>query len=353
MPRFAIQPVFLAAALLLASPGLGTAQAQDRVLGTITATGNGTVTIHPATGADVTVTLAPNAHILRTAPDAKSLAGATPIAATDLAVGDRVLAKLVPGGNTAALLVAMKSGDLAQQHETQAAAWRANGVAGVVATVEGGTITLKPHGTTPALIIHTTPATVYRRYSPVSTSFADTQPGKLTDVRPGDQLRARGARTGNDIAGEEIVAGSFQNIAGTVVSTDASANTLTLTDLATRHPVTLHVTPETQFRKLPEFFAKRLASHEAGGTPAAPHASGDSTEALLERAPVIQLGDLHKGDAVMIVASGPDAQTPSAITIIAGVEPLLSAPSGSSNELFSASWNLGGGGGGEAGGGPQ
>ena len=45
----------------------------------------------------------------------------------------------------------------------------------------------------------------------------------------------------------------------------------------------------------------------------------------------------------MIVASGPDAPETIAITLIAGVEPLLEASPEASAGLFSASWNLGGG----------
>ncbi len=51
----------------------------------------------------------------------------------------------------------------------------------------------------------------------------------------------------------------------------------------------------------------------------------------------------------MSVASGPGAAQPTAITVIAGVEPLLTASPEAGAGLFSASWNLGGGGETEAG----
>jgi hypothetical protein len=75
---------------------------------------------------------------------------------------------------------------------------------------------------------------------------------------------------------------------------------------------------------------------------------------MLQRAPVVQLTDLHKGDAVMIVATQVASGSLTACTLLAGVEPILDASAGQS--LFSASWNLGGqggGGGGDAGGGQQ
>jgi hypothetical protein len=69
---------------------------------------------------------------------------------------------------------------------------------------------------------------------------------------------------------------------------------------------------------------------------------------------MIQLAELHHGDAVLIVATQVAPGSLTACTLLAGVEPILDASAGQS--LFSASWNLGGqggGGGGDAGGGQQ
>jgi 3-dehydroquinate synthase class II len=60
---------------------------------------------------------------------------------------------------------------------------------------------------------------------------------------------------------------------------------------------------------------------------------------MLSRAPTIQLADLKKGDAVMIVST--DGVTDvTAITLVAGVEPLLEAPAASS---LLNNWSMGGG----------
>jgi len=63
---------------------------------------------------------------------------------------------------------------------------------------------------------------------------------------------------------------------------------------------------------------------------------------LLNRAPSIQLGDLKKGDAVMLVATDGTDEV-SAITLLAGVEPLLEAPAASQNLLSNWSLNSGAG----------
>ena len=74
---------------------------------------------------------------------------------------------------------------------------------------------------------------------------------------------------------------------------------------------------------------------------------------MLNRLPAATLADLQKGDAVMIVSTegtAPEAVT--AITLLSGVEPILTAPPASQASLLSG-WGLGegGGGGGEAAGG--
>jgi hypothetical protein len=72
---------------------------------------------------------------------------------------------------------------------------------------------------------------------------------------------------------------------------------------------------------------------------------------MLQRAPSVQLTDLHPGDAVMIVATAGASDTATAITLLAGVEPMLQASTKASQSLFSSSWSLGGGG--DAGGAAQ
>ena len=64
--------------------------------------------------------------------------------------------------------------------------------------------------------------TVIRRYAPDSVKFDDAKPGTLDQIKPGDQLRARGTKNadGNELAAEEIVSGTFRNVAGVVVATD-------------------------------------------------------------------------------------------------------------------------------------
>ena len=72
------------------------------------------------------------------------------------------------------------------------------------------------------LAVHVSKETIIRRYAPDSVKFDDAKPGTLDQIKPGDQLRARGTKNadGNELAAEEIVSGTFRNVAGMVVATD-------------------------------------------------------------------------------------------------------------------------------------
>jgi hypothetical protein len=63
---------------------------------------------------------------------------------------------------------------------------------------------------------------------------------------------------------------------------------------------------------------------------------------MLSRAPAIQFADLKKGDAVMLVSTD-GATDVTAITLLAGVEPLLEAPAASQMLLNNWSMNSGAG----------
>ena len=364
-----------AAGPLQAAP-VGAAQQQtapaaaSRMVGLITAIDGKTLTIKPDTGDTVKVTVSDTAKVVQTAPGAKTLAGATPIQFSDLTVGDRVLVALHPSDDGSAPLattvVAIKQADLAQKQQADQADWQKRGVGGIVKAVDtaAGTVTISSGSRT--LTIHATPKTIVRRYDPESIKFSDAKPSALTQIHAGDQLRARGDREGTDVNAEEIIAGSFRNIAATVVSVDAAANSITVNDLVTKKPVVIHITADSQLHKLPSEMAQRLAArfkrqnggngngNGAGEHPAADSGNGQARSAdpsqLLQRTPAVQIADLHKGDAVMIVATQgtPDAAT--AVTLLAGVEPILSASPSATQSVFSAaSWNIGGGGGEESG----
>jgi hypothetical protein len=70
--------------------------------------------------------------------------------------------------------------------------------------------------------------------------------------------------------------------------------------------------------------------------------SGDFQQ-MLNHMPAVALADLHKGDAVMMVATEGTASSPSAtITLLSGVEPILEAAPNASQAMMLTPWSLGG-----------
>jgi hypothetical protein len=62
---------------------------------------------------------------------------------------------------------------------------------------------------------------------------------------------------------------------------------------------------------------------------------------ILSRMPSVALGDLQKGDAVMIVSTVGEGEQPgNAITMLAGVEPILTAAPNASQAMMLAPWSL-------------
>src|ERR1017187_4528624 len=153
----------------------------------------------------------------------------------------------------------------------------------MVKAVDAGAETIKiSTGTLAAkdVAIHVSKNTIIRRYAPDSVKFDDAKPGSFDQIKSGDQLRARGTRSadGNELTADEIVSGTFRNIAGTVVATDQGNNSVTVMDLASRRPVTLKITADSQLHKLPPVMAQRIAiglkGQGPGGGPGGATAAG-------------------------------------------------------------------------------
>lgn len=369
-----VSAAFAAATLhpAFAKAGQTAPAATARLLGTVTAVNSDTITVKSDAGVVSTITVSDATRIVRTEPGQRDLSSATPIHVQDLAIGDRVLVRATPdsaaNSYTAQAVIAMKKSDIAQRQQQEREEWQKRGVGGIVKSIDtaGGTVVVASGPRT--ITIHTTPKTIVRRYAPDSVKFDDAKVSTLDQIKPGDQLRARGERSadGTEVNADEIVAGSFRNIAATIASVNPASQTLTVTDLATKKHVVIRVTPDSQMHRLaPEMaqaIAGRLKAAPAGEQPVAAGARppaengggmgagrpggqrGGDLSQMLQRAPSVQLTDLHPGDAVMIVATEGASDTATAITLLAGVEPMLQASTKASQSLFSSSWSLGGGG---------
>ncbi len=368
--------VVFAVALLLAGQ---TARAQAspeakgvRTVGVVKSISSGSITVTADSGETVAASLQDDTKIIRVAPGQKDLKEASPLKVEDVQIGDRILVRGIPGASgqplKAVTIIVMKQADVASKQEQQRDDWQKRGVGGLVTGVDAavGTITISlGPGTAGApaktLTIRTTKDTVLRRYAANSIKFDDAKARPISDIKSGDQLRARGSKNadGTELAAEEIISGSFRNIEGTILAKDEAATTLTVQDLLTKRPVIVKLGSDSTMKALPPEMAQRIAVRLKGGAGAsggtgsgggarqtgsgggASGPGGGGTPDLqrfLSRLPSKGLADLKKGDAVMIVATeGGDGTPVTAITLLAGVEAILTAaPNGTLS-----SWTLG------------
>lgn len=380
-------------AALLLPVALSAQTALVKAVGTVKSTNGNSVVLTTDAGNEITVNFLPNARIVRAAPGQTDLKGATPVQISDVQVGDRLATRGTANADnsvTASAAIVMKQSDIAALQEREREEWR-RGVGGIVKLVDPATSTITIANALQAggkpIAIHLSSQTAIRRYSPDSVKFDDAKPGTLDQIKAGDQLRARGTRSedGTEFTAQAIVSGTFRNIAGTVAATNAADNSITITDLATKKPVTVRVGPDSMVRRLPQPMAMGIAMRLKGGTFGAPaggpaagagqgnaehHWQGNGAagappggpgegmgsgnfrrngappdfQQMLARMPAASISELHKGDAVILVATeGSAASEPTAITLLTGVEPILSAaPAGSSAAATILSpWNLG------------
>lgn len=396
----AISPAFVSARAQAQQPDQQTAI--QKQVGAIQSIEGNAVTITTDTGASATVNVQPTTKIVRVEPGQTDLKNAVPMDFRDLQIGDRIFVRWKASDTAQPVnaigIIAMKRADVdaKQQHERDD--WQKRSVGGLVTAVDPATkiisISVTAIGGKKSIAVNITPKTVFRRYAPDSVKFDDAKPSSLDQVKSGDQLRALGTRSadGSTVDAEEIVTGSFRNIAGTINSIDATANSLTVLDLITKKPVLVKVSDQTQLRKLTPEVAQRIAfrlkaaggaqandstapgaAAPPGGAPSGSSSAGQNAQPggsqrgsgagaagaggsngrpgggpadlqqILNRMPAAALSDFRKGDAVMAVSTeGTNSGGVTAITLVGGVETILEAAASSGSQMMTLSpWSLG------------
>ncbi|HEY0307616.1 MAG TPA: hypothetical protein VGB94_05605 [Acidobacteriaceae bacterium] len=335
------------------TPAAATSSA-GRAGGTVQTITGSDLTLKTDTGQLYTVHVKDGARLLQVPPGSKDLSAAQPFALSDITAGDRILVNGTPGDApasiTAVRIVLMKEAAIADLHAKEQADWQHRGSGGLVKSVDSAAQTIWITSGGKSVTIQLQRNTILRRYAPDSVAFESAQPGTFAQIRPGDQLRVRGSRSedGTIITADEVVSGSFLNVAGPITAVDATLGTLTVKDLTTKRSILVHTTAVTSLRKLDArasaMFLARLsgtngAAHPASAAPTTSTSPAGAPEsaprthpnmdlaAIIQRMPAITLADLHTGDAVMLVASASSDATTSvtAITVLGGVEQVLSA----------------------------
>ena len=190
---------------------------------------------------------------------------------------------------------------------------------------------------------------------------------------------------GLSVKADEVLSGSIHKPFRAHHQRDATSGKITLKDLATKKMMTVSVTPNTSIRKMPAQMAQMFAARTQGGGQGGVEPwrvrwrpgrrrgagrcrrrwctggpggqggaggmrrAGSDLSSMLSRFPTESLSDLNKGDAIMVVATEPTpgATAVTAVTVLSGVEPILTANPNGGMDLSGWSMGQGPGGGGE------
>src|SRR6266567_9132910 len=321
-------------------------------------------------GVIFTVNLSDKTQYKRMAPGERTMTSATDITLADVGQGDRVWARWRAGSDQktvpSAQVVVMSKADVAKKQEQERAEWRKRGVSGIVTSVNPSTkeITVSSRslmGTPQAVIIPITDKVLIRRYPPDTIpKYSEAKPSKFEEVKVEDQLRALGDKSadGTHLTAEEVVFGTFKVVGGTVTAIDAAANQIKINDLKTKKPITIVLKPDSVLRRWPENMPAMVGGgmgpgaggpakagagpgqgqpqaqgqapqRPQGAGPGAPQGGGPrgggmNVADMLERLPTISINEVKVGDMIIMSSlSGSDPTQFTAISLVTGVEPLL------------------------------
>jgi len=387
------------------APGSQSPSPAIKPVGVVTQIGTGSFTLRTDAGPELAVQLPEGVAVLRVPPGSKDLKAATRISVTDISTGDRVLVrgKLSDDQKSVAAtsVIVMTRADIASAHDAERLEWQRRSVGGLVKAVnpEAKELTISVPNTPPTpgnathpMTISLAPNAALLRYAPGSVKFSDANPGTFDQIKVGDQVRALGTKSedGSKFTAEKMVSGSFRNLAATVISVHAEDGSVLVKDLASGQPVLVKTNADSKLHTLPQFIAMMIANFNAGQMPggtmqgrpaggvspaggaggrtagggAGPGGMGGrfggggqgggfggaprDFNQMLERTPALVLGDLKPNDAVIVVSTeGALPSEVTAIVLLAGVEPILSARPKGSNEVNLGPWTMGMGGGDE------
>jgi len=336
------------------------------------------IVIKTDAGSTVTVSITDKTTYKRLAPGETSLTNAADIAFTDVAEGDRIMArgtvaedrKSVP----AVQVIVMTKGDLAKKQEAERMEWRRRGILGVISALKPDTkeitISHRTMAGTQAVVMQVSDKTEMRRYAPDSIKFGDAKPSSFSELKVGDQLRALGDRAEDPLHfnPQKIVTGAFRTVGGVVTAVDPATGEIKMNELEKKTPLTIVIKHDAVLRRFPPAsemgammggFGRRpdgaggpggaggaqpqgqgqgqaqaprpqgsgapAAGGPGAGGPGAGRAGGGfNINDMLERLPIISLADVKVGDTIIVSSTqGIDPTRLTAISLVTGADTLL------------------------------
>jgi len=248
-----------------------------RVIGEVTATDPAAekITIRSDAGGTITILLQEKTSYLRVPPGERDLKKAVKITPGEIGVGDRVLARgrwaedqrTIP----AVAIIVMTRAELARKGEKESAEWQKRALAGTVSTLNPETHEITVSVRSPEgmrrMIVEPAEHAIFRRYAPDSVRLRDAKSSSFAELKVGDSLRILGERNaeGTRIKPEQIVSGSFRNIAGIINAVDAPAGEIKITDLVTKKPLIVRIHPDSVVRRMPPATASATGNRAPAG----------------------------------------------------------------------------------------
>jgi hypothetical protein len=325
----------------------------------------GQMVVKTDAGSVVTVNLTEKTVYERMPPGETDRTKAVKIALTDITVGDGVYArgyvatdrKSVP----AQQVIVVSQSDIAKKQEKERSEWRQRGLSGIIESVNPQTkeitVTTRAAEGPKPVIIPISDKVKMRRYAPDSIKFSDAKKSSLEELKAGDQLRAKGDKSpdGARFQAEEIVTGSFRTVGGPITAIDAATGEVKINDMQSKQPLTVVIRKDSTLKRIPADFMQMMAqgggaggpgagappqggggARPAGGAGAPPQGGpggpgggpggggGFDIQRIIENLPAATLAELKPGEMVLISSTtGADPTRVTAITFVAGVEPIL------------------------------
>jgi hypothetical protein len=310
-------------------------------------------------------------------------------------------------GAPAVFLYFTKQTDLAQRQKKSDDDWATQSVNGTVKSVDvpGKKVVITARlGFGPAkdVTLDAAGSVEYLRFSLDNGKYEPNTAG-LSPIQTGDQVRVLGAKNADqtEIKLEAIMSGTFKSVPVLVKSVDTATGSILATDLVSKKPVTINIKPDTLLKRLDDATALLMARRlnpsfqaEGGGRggrgggrgqgAAAPggNAGGGNPEAagqapgtvkagafgagggrggqggggrgggrnadpnkVLDQQPSIELADLKPGEPVVVTgAPSTDMAKMTAVSVVAGVDPILRAAPQNGPDPLGGNWNFGGAG---------
>lgn len=329
---------FLPVAALLLQPVVEVrsqeSPSRTRITGEVSAIDRaaGKITVTSAKGEAITIEVNDKTSFKRVQAGATSLDNAVTVTIADIGAGDRVamLGETLDGGKRilARQLVLMSKADLTRKQELDREAWRQHGIVGTITGVDAEkkqiSVRARSSSGSNPVTIAADASTKIRRYTPEAISFSEAKPSSFESLKVGDQLRALGERSsdGATIAAQEIVAGSFRLMAGTITAVDGRVAQIKFNDLVSGKEITLALKPATLMRRVPKEIESSLTQLVKGASEQAMPAA--DLQAAIERQPAVRIDELKPGEVALVsTVGGENPDQGAAIALLTGVEPLV------------------------------